>query len=196
MVDTVLTKQQILDTTEDVLRRYGPAKATVADVARALRVSPGSIYRHFPTKAALREAVTRDWLDRVHIGLGEIATSDIPAPERLRQWLNSLFEAKKRHARDDPELFEAFTALVAEHGEAGIEHVQDLTRQLRTIILAGIERGEFARTDAVAAAEAVFAATTPFHSPLHAFEWSGPDVDTRLQEVTNLVIAGLRHRHQ
>ncbi|WP_285680262.1 acyltransferase domain-containing protein, partial [Kitasatospora phosalacinea] len=44
-----------LRTAEDVLRRYGPAKATVVDVARALGVSHGSVYRHFGTKAALRE---------------------------------------------------------------------------------------------------------------------------------------------
>ena len=33
---------------EEVLRRYGPPKATVVDVARALGVSHGSVYRHFP----------------------------------------------------------------------------------------------------------------------------------------------------
>ena len=55
----------ILEAAEDVLRRYGPAKATVVDVARALGVSHGSVYRHFPSKAALRDAVTERWLDRL-----------------------------------------------------------------------------------------------------------------------------------
>src|SRR6185503_7682618 len=47
----VLTPERILEVTEDVLRRYGLAKATVVDVARALDVSHGSVYRHFPRKA-------------------------------------------------------------------------------------------------------------------------------------------------
>ncbi|MCI2419274.1 TetR family transcriptional regulator [Saccharopolyspora sp. K220] len=191
MADTVLTRQQILDTTEDVLRRYGPAKATVADVARVLRVSPGSIYRHFPTKAALREAVTRDWLDRIHAGLDEIATSDTPAPDRLRQWLTTLFDAKKKHSHDDPELFATFSALTAEHGDVVTEHVRDLTQQIRKIVLAGVERREFADTDVDAAADAVFAATTTFHNPLHAAEWTKPGTDAVFQAVTDLVIAGL-----
>jgi AcrR family transcriptional regulator len=191
MADTVLTRQQILDTTEDVLRRYGPAKATVADVARALRVSPGSIYRHFPTKAALREAVTREWLDRIHAGLDEIATRDAPAPERLRQWLTTLFDAKKKHSRDDPELFGTFSALTAEHGEVVTEHVRDLTQQIRTIIRDGVERREFAATDVDATADAVFAATATFHNPLHAAEWGEPGIDAAFQAVTDLVIAGL-----
>jgi AcrR family transcriptional regulator len=194
VADTVLTRQQILDTTEDVLRRYGPAKATVADVARALGVSPGSIYRHFPTKVALREAVTRDWLERVHAGLHEIATSDTPAPERLRNWLANLFEAKKKHASDDPELFDTFTALVAEHGDAAVEHTQDLVRQLRVIIAAGVERGEFAETDPETAATAVFTATTIFHHPLLRREWTGPGIDTVFRAVTDLVVEGLTRR--
>ncbi|MCI2419269.1 TetR family transcriptional regulator [Saccharopolyspora sp. K220] len=194
MADTTLTRQQILDTTEDVLRRYGPAKATVADVARALGVSPGSIYRHFPTKVALREAVIHEWLHRVHAGLDEIATSPTPAPERLRHWLTRLFEAKKQHSRDDPELFDTFTTLVAEHGDAAVEHTRDLVDQLQTIIAAGVERGEFAETDSAPAAIAVFTATTTFHNPLFRWEWSEPGIDAVFQAVTNLIVEGLTRR--
>src|SRR5690606_25901547 len=68
-----LTAERILAATEEVLRRHGPAKATVVDVARALGVSHGSVYRHFRTKAALREAVTKRWLDRTSEALGGIA---------------------------------------------------------------------------------------------------------------------------
>ncbi|GAB3955507.1 hypothetical protein GCM10027614_65040 [Micromonospora vulcania] len=62
---TALSAGRILDAAEEVLRRYGPAKATVLDVARALGVSHGSVYRHFASKAALREAVAERWLARV-----------------------------------------------------------------------------------------------------------------------------------
>src|ERR1700710_2616491 len=60
----VLTPERILEVTEDVLRRFGLAKATVVDVARALDVSHGSVYRHFPSKASLRDAVAKRWLAR------------------------------------------------------------------------------------------------------------------------------------
>ena len=49
----------------------GLAKATVVDVARALDVSHGSVYRHFPSKASLREAVAQRWLDRVNAPLAK-----------------------------------------------------------------------------------------------------------------------------
>src|SRR5260370_496301 len=56
MSDEALTPDRILDAAEDVLRRYGPAKATVVDVARALGVSHRSVYRHFPSKAEIRQS--------------------------------------------------------------------------------------------------------------------------------------------
>ena len=68
----VLTPERILEVTEDVLRRYGLAKATVVDVARALDVSHGSVYRHFPSKASLRQAVAKRWLERVSAPLAKI----------------------------------------------------------------------------------------------------------------------------
>ncbi|MFC4121066.1 TetR/AcrR family transcriptional regulator [Nonomuraea zeae] len=70
----------MLSTARDVQRRYGPAKATVVDVARALCVSHGSVYRHFPSKTALREAVTQRWLDESHAPLGIVMTSTAPTP--------------------------------------------------------------------------------------------------------------------
>src|SRR5260370_15293101 len=78
----VLTPERILEVTEDVLRRYGLAKATVVDVARALDVSHGNVDRHFPRKASLRDAVAKRWLDRVNAPLEKIAEGSGPASAR------------------------------------------------------------------------------------------------------------------
>src|SRR5689334_23685829 len=112
-----LTAERILEATEEVLRRYGPAKATVVDVARALGVSHGSVYRHFRTKAALRAAVTKRWLDRTSEVLDGIAAQDRDPEARLRDWLAALFTAKRRKAGDDPELFATYMVLTGESGE-------------------------------------------------------------------------------
>ncbi len=45
-----LTRDPILATAEDVIRRFGPAKATAVDVARTLGVSHAAVYRHVATK--------------------------------------------------------------------------------------------------------------------------------------------------
>ena len=59
--DAPLTRDRIVSAAEDVLRRFGPAKATVVDVARALGVSHAAVYRHVATKAELRDLVVGRW---------------------------------------------------------------------------------------------------------------------------------------
>src|SRR5512147_3308620 len=81
MSEGPLTAERILEASEGVLRRFGPAKATVVDVARELGVSHGSVYRHFPSKAALRDAVAERWLHRISDPLEAVAKAKHPAPE-------------------------------------------------------------------------------------------------------------------
>lgn len=198
MPPETLTPERILEATEDVLRRYGPAKATVVDVARALGVSHGSVYRHFRTKAALREAVTQRWLDQSHARLEAIAEGgDAPAAERLRGWLAELFAAKRRKAGGDPELFATYQALVAEHSGVVDEHIVSMVAQLAVIICQGVADGQFdpaAGADAQTAARtarAVWDASARFHDPAHAADWTQPGIDGDFTAVCDLVLRGL-----
>ena len=194
MSDEALTPTRILATAEDVLRRYGPAKATVVDVARALGVSHGSVYRHFPSKAALRDAVTERWLARISAPLAAAAAEDGPAPERLRHWLDLLVTAKRRMAWEDPELFATYLQLAADSREVISAHVDDLTGQLARIIADGVTRGELTAADPATAGRAVFDATARFHNPAHAPEWADPGIDAAFEGVRSLVLRGLGAR--
>ncbi|GAA3557680.1 TetR family transcriptional regulator [Nonomuraea rosea] len=194
MTDGILTADQILSTAQDVLRRYGPAKATVVDVARALGVSHGSVYRHFPSKTALREAVTQRWLDESHTPLGIVMASTAPAPDRLRDWLTALFSAKRKKALDDPELFATYTVLVDEASQVIERHVAGLVDQLEEIISTGVTRGELAADDPAVAARAVLLATRAFHDPAHAAGWSVPGVEDDFAAVCDLILLGLKPR--
>lgn len=191
MTETALTAGRILETAEDVLRRFGPAKATVVDVARALDVSHGSVYRHFPSKAALRDAVAERWLKRISEPLRKVADEEGPAPERLRRWLELLISSKRSRALEDPELFATYVRLVAESRGVVIAHVQTLTEQLAGIIADGVQRGEFAAVDPAVVGRAVFDATARFHNPAHASEWSEPGIDAAFEGVWSLVVAAL-----
>jgi AcrR family transcriptional regulator len=95
MTDQTLAPERILEAAEGVLHRFGLTKTTVVDVAHALGVSHGSIYRHFPSKAALRDAAAEHWLVEKLAPLAMIANEDGPAPERLRRWLHLLCSNKR-----------------------------------------------------------------------------------------------------
>ena len=186
-----LTAERILEATEEVLRRHGPAKATVVDVARALGVSHGSVYRHFRTKAALREAVTKRWLDRATGMLAAIAEADRDPQTRLRDWLAALFEAKRRKAGDDPELFATYTVLTGENVAAVIEHITELTGQLTRIVQDGADAGTFTVTDPATTARALFQATGRFHDPGYAGEWETPGAQEEFTALVDLLVRGV-----
>lgn len=191
MADTALTAEQILQAAEDVLRRYGPSKATVVDVARALGVSHGSVYRHFATKAALREAVTQRWLVRAHNGLAELAAENGPAPERLRRWLAALFAAKRRKAFDDPEMFATYQVIAGETSTVVPDHIDRMVDQIASILADGVARSELRALDAQRTARAIFDATNRFHDPVYAQEWNRPGIDDAFDAVCELIVAGL-----
>jgi AcrR family transcriptional regulator len=186
-----LTPERILEAAEDVLRRFGPGKATVVDVARVLGVSHGSVYRHFPSKAALRNAVTARWLARIAGPLDVVADTEAPAPERLHRWLRELIDAKRSRHAEDPELFETYMILVGESGEAVGAHVEELAAQLARIVADGVGRGELVADDPVATGRAIFDATGRFHNPAHAAEWGDPRIDDQFEAVWVLLLRGL-----
>src|SRR4051794_22009923 len=105
------TRERIVAAAEELLRRHGPAKTTVTDVARSLGMSHANVYRHFASKTALQEAVAERWLARISEPLARIAAGAAPAEEKLPVWVNGLIRAKQRKVLDDPELFATYHAL-------------------------------------------------------------------------------------
>jgi AcrR family transcriptional regulator len=189
--NVVLTPERILEVTEDVLRRFGLAKATVVDVARALDVSHGSVYRHFPSKASLREAVAKRWLERVSAPLAEIAESPTPAPARLDKWLRALFDAKQKRVAEDPEMFATYLSLAREACKVVKAHKESLIDQVAQILSDGVRQGVFEVSDVKVTAQAVFDATSRFHHPAHSDEWRDPQLAARIDALLALLIKGL-----
>jgi AcrR family transcriptional regulator len=190
----VLTPERILEVTEDVLRRFGLAKATVVDVARALDVSHGSVYRHFPSKASLRQAVAKRWLDRVSSPLRAITESNDPAPARLERWLRTLCLAKQKKVSEDPEMFATYLTLAREACSVVKAHKDGLIDQIAAIISDGVKQGAFDVADAKASARAIFEATSRYQHPAHADEWKDPDLAARLDVLLALLLRGLEAR--
>ena len=189
--DAPLTRERILATAEDVVRRFGPDKATVVDVARALGVSHAAVYKHVATKAELRDLVVARWVDATMPPLRAIVESNGPAPKRLRKLLDALIAVKRRRASDDPELFTAYRTLAAGAQSITTAHVDELVAMIAAVIRAGVKEGSFRKVDAAVTARALLLATVRFHHPAHAAEWTSPNVDAEFDELWRLLMRGL-----
>ena len=189
--DLPLTRERIVATAEEVIRRFGPAKATVVDVARALGVSHAAVYRHVATKAELRDLVVGRWMDTTMAPLRAIVLERGPAPERLRRLIDSLIAIKRRRAAGDPELFAAYRTLAADAQSVVIAHVEELAGLITEVIRSGVEEGTFRAVDPAAAGRALLAATCRFHHPAHAASWEDRGIDSDYDGVWQLLMQGL-----
>ena len=173
------------------MRRFGPEKATVVDVARALGVSHAAVYRHVKTKAELRDLVVQRWVDEMMPPLRALVARPGPAPKRLRQLFDTLIAVKRRRAAADPELFTAYRSLSAEAQSVVAAHLDELVQLSAMIIRSGVKEGTFRRINPVAASQAVLFATSRFHHPAHALEWSNPKLGRVYEDVWQMLMEGL-----
>ncbi|WP_379130032.1 TetR/AcrR family transcriptional regulator [Paenibacillus sp. sgz500958] len=191
-----LSKTEILDAAEQTLRRFGPEKTSVTDVAKLLGVSHGTLYRHFPSKAALREAVTERWLEEKIIApLAEVTTSESLCGEplqQLHQYILKLVELKHFFAKEDPEMFKMYAAVTAEAAELIATHIEQIFAHMSRMITRGIEEGSMRRSGETGdIARAVFQATAMFHHPAHAYAWLGADTMKHFNDLWTLIASGL-----
>ena len=83
--DAQRNRQRILEVAKEAFTRFG-ANASLDDIARQAGVGPGTLYRHFPTRAELLHAVYRSELEKLAAAEQEFAQT-MPPLEALRAWL-------------------------------------------------------------------------------------------------------------
>lgn len=190
---TEAQRQRILDAAEVVLRRHGPGKTNVVDVARELGQTHASVYRYFGSKAELLDALVERWLARVSEPLESIARGREPAGDRLQEWLMALFRAKVRKVTADPELFLTYQAIAAESPRSVARHLAMLDDHVAGIVADGIAAGEFPPdTDPRRAARAILSGSLRFHHPALLAQAPGPPDEQDAADVFTLLIAGLK----
>jgi AcrR family transcriptional regulator len=88
--DALRNREQLLVAAKAVFSAGGP-EATLEAVARRAGVGIGTLYRHFPTREALFEAVYRREVDQL-ADLAETLKADAEPVEALRRWLRANVE--------------------------------------------------------------------------------------------------------
>ena len=185
-------RQRILDAAEAVLRRHGPGKTNVVDVARELGQTHASVYRYFASKAELIDALVERWLEGVMVPLDAIVREAGPAPDRLRAWLFALFHGKVRKVTADPEYFAIYHTIAGQAHAVVSRHLATLVNQVAAIVAAGVVASEFPATDPTRAANAILNASLRFHHPMLLISPRLIPTDAEAEDVFGLIIAGLK----
>jgi AcrR family transcriptional regulator len=184
-----LDKESILNATEEVIRRFGPEKANITDVAKLLKVSHAALYRYYKGKTDLWNAVIERWLSNLHASSIDILKEDKPADSKLFRLLEDFAEAKRRSAVNDPEMFASYLKLAQSSMDVIEKSIEDGINRIQEIIVQGITEGIFFEEFPHQAAKSVYLATSVF---IHPNTFNDPNRKQNIESVVNLLIRGLK----
>lgn len=83
--DAQRNRERILEVAKEAFTRSG-ANASLDDIAKEAGVGPGTLYRHFPTRDELLEAVYRTEVEKLAAAERRFADT-MPPIEALRSWM-------------------------------------------------------------------------------------------------------------
>src|SRR5690349_7754934 len=83
--DAQQNRERILEAAKEAFSQFG-ASASLEEIAKEAEVGPGTLYRHFPTREALLEAVYRSEVEKLAAAQQEFART-LPPVEALRAWM-------------------------------------------------------------------------------------------------------------
>ena len=83
--DALQNRERILQVAKLAFTYVGP-DVSLDEIAKLAKVGPGTLYRHFPTRDALVEAVYRTELEKLTVAEREFSAS-LPPVEALRAWM-------------------------------------------------------------------------------------------------------------
>jgi len=138
--DARRNRERILDAARTAFAAEG-LLVPLDEIAKRADVGPGTLYRHFPTKEALVEAVVHNRLCRLAAEGSALRDSHDPGPAFF-----AFIDRLATEAGPKRDLFEALASAGVQAGPAVMAAVDDVRAQL-THLLAGAQRASAVRTD-------------------------------------------------
>ena len=185
---------RLLAIAADHIRRFGPERVTVVSVARDAGMSHANVYRFFPSKAGLIEAVVVAWARTVELALGDIANAPDPADDKLERFLSAWAKAQREGLDRDPPIYATFASLWEARRDTIMAHRARIRAFLASIVDEGLEPGPFRIRDEEKAVSFVADAMQRFIHPALVMEMrdlSRSQVEQRLAIMTRMIVRTL-----
>jgi AcrR family transcriptional regulator len=142
------THTRILVEAERLFRHYGYSKTTVADIARELGMSPANVYRFFPSKSAIVEAMADAILKAQLAKIAAVADGPGSASQRIRGILMLEHCHTTETLTCDPKVHEVVEIAMAEQWHIILEHIHALDAVFTRLVTEGVASGEFPQQNA------------------------------------------------
>src|SRR5690348_3926943 len=135
---------RLLDAASAAFLEHGADDVSLEEIARRAGVGIGTLYRHFPTRQALLEAVYRDQVDLLRARAGELLRAESPG-DALADWLRALVKfSSTKHS-----LVSALLATLGKDSDL-LSSCGQVIRGAAEALLARAQQAGAVRTDAEA----------------------------------------------
>lgn len=165
------TRARIVETAEALFRRLGFAKTAVADIAAELGMSPANVYRFFPSKNAIVEAICQRCLSELDERMWATARSRAPAAARVERLFLEVFDYHKDNLITEKRVHDIVLVAMENNWKAIEAHTQVMCNVIELILRDGIEAGEFEPVDPRTSADLIKRSMLHFCHPLMVAEY-------------------------
>jgi AcrR family transcriptional regulator len=190
------TKARIVEVAEALFRRLGYDKTAVADIAAELGMSPANVYRYFPSKNAIVEAICRHCLSDVEEQAWKVARSKAPAAERLERLILEILAYHKENLITEKRVNDMVLAAIEHSWETIRTHKEVMANVTELILRDGIEAGEFEPVDPRATAGLIMRSVVCFTHPLMLSQCidEGEDVEAEARASIRFLLRAITPR--
>ncbi|MBX2800215.1 MAG: TetR/AcrR family transcriptional regulator [Myxococcales bacterium] len=183
------TRTAILDEAERIVLTEGHEQLRVTTVARRLEMSHANVYRYFPNRQALVEAVARR-----HMAIGQAAVRTVlqapgSASERLENAAVALAEHKLAQQRNGAHRVVAM--VLSEAPELATTHFAAHAAWIAAVLQEGTASGELAVHDPQGVACTLIDALAAVHHPALAVAADPERLVARARAIMALCLTGL-----
>jgi len=185
-------REQIVQAAKKRFSHFGYAKTTMAEVATDCCMSPGNLYRFYPGKLDIAEAIaTEDYTKHLdHMRKLAVAPGK-SAPQRLHDLLFEELRRTYHKLEKDPRAYEMALVISRERPEYANWMLAEERKILVELMEEAERRNEFVPEDKEFTAEMIQAATMKFRYPQLWSKLTLPKLERELEGVLKLLINGV-----
>jgi AcrR family transcriptional regulator len=164
---SVSVRDQIIEAADEYFSRFGYAKTTVSDLAKAIGFSKAYIYKFFDSKQAIGEAIcTRSLTGQLLAVEAAVEAADGPN-ERLRAFFREILKQSLEQFFNDRQLYDIVSHSCAEQWGSSRHYAKMLLARLTTLVQEGRDAGAFEKKTPIDdVCCGIWFATSPFTNPV------------------------------
>lgn len=186
------SRAKILTEAERLFRHYGYSKTTMADIADGCGMSAANLYRFFPSKLALVEAICSRITSEIERRLYAIVRAEEPASVRLGLFIKETHEHTLENLLDHRKVHEMVVVAMEEQWHVVHAHLDRVTLYIGEIIKDGIAAGEFRQQDVRRVAKCIHSAMACLCHPMIVAQKLDDEERSTPNEMAALIVNSLK----